>query len=184
VLLRADSAYSGHAVVGAALKSGAEVSITVRLDKKVEAAIAAIDPEGWTRTAYPRAVFDEPSGHWISVAEVAEIDFTAFTSKKKLDQVPGRLVVRRIPDLNTAPGQGTLFEQWRYHTFFTTTTREVADTVTVDKVHRGHAARSGLLGQPTPQPSHPETTFHHDPAHRWIRAFAIACRQKAIVVGV
>ena len=139
VLMRADSAYYGHAVVGAALKAGAEVSVTVRMDKKVTAAIARIDPETWTTIAYPRAVFDEPTGQWISMAQVAEIEFTAFTSKKKANQVTGRLVVRRIPDLNTAPGQGTLFEQWRHHAFFTTTPFEVADTVTADKVHRGHA---------------------------------------------
>ena len=139
VLLRADSAYYGHAVVGAAVKAGAEVSVTVRLDKKVKAAIADIDPGAWRTIAYPRAVFDEPTGQWVSVAEIAEIGFTAFTSKKKADQVTGRLVVRRIPDLNTQPGQGTLFEQWRHHAFFTTTPVEVADTISADKVHRAHA---------------------------------------------
>jgi hypothetical protein len=140
-LLRADSAFYGHAVVGAAVKAGAEVSVTVRLDKKVKAAIAAIPDDAWTTIAYPNAVFDEPTGRWISRAEVAEIEFVAFTSKKKADQVPGRLVVRRIPDL--APksdcGQASLFNVWRHHAFFTTTPREVADTVAVDQVHRGHA---------------------------------------------
>jgi hypothetical protein len=139
MLMRADSAYYGHAVVGAAVKAGAEVSVTVRLDAKVKAAIAAISEDAWTTIAYPNAVYDEATGRWISVAEVAEIDFTAFTSQKQADQVPGRLVVRRIPDLNAQPGQGTLFEQWRHHAFFTTTPREVADTVAVDKTHRGHA---------------------------------------------
>jgi hypothetical protein len=139
VLLRADSAYYGHAVVGAAVRAGAEVSVTVRLDKKVKAAIAAIDHDAWTAIAYLHAVFDELTGQWISRAEVAEIEFTAFTSKKKADQVTGRLVVRRIPDLNAQPGQGTLFELWRYHAFFTTTPREVADSVAADKTHRAHA---------------------------------------------
>jgi hypothetical protein len=138
-LLRADSAFYGHPVVGAAVKAGAEVSVTVRLDKKVKAAIAAIGDEAWSTIEYTDAVFDEPTGRWISKAEVAEIDFVAFTSKKKADQVPGRLVVRRIPDLNAQPGQGTLFEQWRHHAFFTTTARAVADTVAADKIHRGHA---------------------------------------------
>jgi hypothetical protein len=140
-LMRADSAFYGHAVVGAAVRAGAEVSVTVRLDKKVKAAIAAIGEDAWTTIAYPKAVFDEQTGRWISRAEVAEIDFVAFTSKKKADQVPGRLVVRRIPD--PAPksdkSQQTLFDVWRHHAFFTTTPREVADTVAVDKVHRGHA---------------------------------------------
>ena len=50
-------------------------------------------------------------------------------------------MVRRIPDLNPAvkDGQETLFDTWRFHAFFTTTDPAVADTVAVDKTHRGHA---------------------------------------------
>ena len=48
----------------------------------------------------------------------------------------GRLVVRRIPDLNAPDGQGTLFELWRFHAFFTTSG---LDTVTADATHRAHA---------------------------------------------
>ena len=44
VLVRADSAYYGHAVIGAAVKTGAEVSVTVRLDPRVKAATAAVTP--------------------------------------------------------------------------------------------------------------------------------------------
>jgi hypothetical protein len=144
VLLRADSAFYGHAVVGAAVKTGAEVSVTVRLDqldKKVKAEIAAIPDDAWTTIAYPNAVFDEQTGQWISRAEVAEIDFTAFTSKPNAAQVPGRLVVRRIPDLapKAEAAQASLFDLYRHHAFFTTTPREVADTVAADKTHRGHA---------------------------------------------
>jgi hypothetical protein len=97
---------------------------------------------GWspTRTTikYPKAVFDEPSGRWISRADVAEIPFTAFISKRKSEQVPGRLVVRRIPDLNpkAVAEQPTLFDTWRFHAFVTTSG---LDTVTADKTHRGHA---------------------------------------------
>ena len=55
--------------------------------------------------------------------------------------MPGRLVVRRIPDLNPGrkDGQETLFDTWRFHAFFTTTDHQVADTVAADKTHRGHA---------------------------------------------
>ena len=131
-------------MIGAAVKTGAEVSVTIRLDPKVKAAIAAIaaiDEDAWTTIAYPNAVFDEPTGRWISRAEVAEIDFVAFTSKKRADQVPGRLVVRRIPDLapKTDKSQARMFQVWRHHAFFTTTPVEVADTVAADKIHRGHA---------------------------------------------
>jgi hypothetical protein len=57
--------------------------------------------------------------------------------------VPGRLVVRRIPDLHAdkkrAAGQATLFDIWRFHAFFTTAPADVLDTVAADKTHRGHA---------------------------------------------
>jgi len=141
MLVRMDSAFYGHAVVNAALRAGADVSVTVRLDKRVKAAIATIADDAWQTINYTDAIFDEDSGRWISRAEVAEIPFTAFTSKKKADHVPGRLVVRRIPDLNpkAASGQATLFDTWRFHAFFTTRDPDVADTVSADKTHRGHA---------------------------------------------
>lgn len=137
-LVRMDSAFYGHPSVAAALRGGAEVSVTVRLDPKVKAAIADIDEDAWIPIEYTGAIYDEPSGQWISRAEVAEIDFTAFSSRKASQQVSGRLVVRRIPDLNptSADGQATLFDTWRFHAFFTTTD---LDTVTADKTHRGHA---------------------------------------------
>ena len=140
-LVRADSAFYSHAAVGAALRAGADVSVTVRMDPKVKAAIATIDDDAWTTIEYTDAVFDEPTSTWVSRAEVAEIGFTAFTSKKKAEQVTGRLVVRRIPDLNpnAKNGQETLFDTWRFHAFFTTTDPDVADTVAADKTHRGHA---------------------------------------------
>jgi hypothetical protein len=143
VLLRADSAYYGHAVIAAAVKTGAEVSVTVRLDARVKAAISSIAEDAWTTIEYPHAVFDEACGTWISSTQVAEVPYVAFTSKKKSEQVIGRLVVRRIPDANAEKkkraGQDGLFEVWRYHAFFTTTPAGVAGTVTADKVHRAHA---------------------------------------------
>lgn len=136
-LLRADSAFYGHRSVAAAIRGGADVSITVRLDSKVKAAIAAIDEQSWIPIEYTDAVYDETSRQWISRAEVAEIGFTAFSSRKAAEQIPGRLVVRRIPDLNhDDDGQQSLFDTWRFHAFFTTTD---LDTVTADKTHRGHA---------------------------------------------
>ena len=141
VLVRADSAFYGHPMVAAAMRAGADVSVTVRMDPKVKAAISAIGEDAWTPIEYTDAVFDEQTQTWISRAEVAETPFTAFTSKKKTEQVGGRLVVRRIPDLNPAGknGQATLFDTWRFHAFFTTTDHDVTDTVAADKTHRGHA---------------------------------------------
>jgi hypothetical protein len=142
-LVRADSAFYGRGLVLAAVRAGADVSVTVRQDKRVKAAIAAIDADAWTTIQYTDAVYDEHTGRWISRAEVAEIPFTAFASRKKAERVPGRLVVRRIPDLNTdknkTAGQETLFDTWRFHAFFTTVPAEAMETVTADKTHRGHA---------------------------------------------
>ena len=141
VLLRGDSAYYGHAVVGAAIRAGADVSITLRQDKRVKTAIASIAADAWTPIAYTDAIYDDQTGQWVSRAEVAEIPFTAFVSKKKADQVSGRLVVRRIPDLNpkAATGQASLFDTWRFHAFFTTSDPDLLDAVAADKTHRGHA---------------------------------------------
>lgn len=140
-LVRADSAFYGAEVVNAVLRGGADISVTVRMDKRVKAAIATIGADAWTPIEYTDAVFDEAASTWVSSAEVAEIPFTAFTSKKKAEQVTARLVVRRIPDLNSSTnhGQETLFDTWRFHAFFTTTDPAVADTVSADKTHRGHA---------------------------------------------
>jgi hypothetical protein len=138
-LVRADSAFYGRGLVLAAVRAGADVSVTVRLDAQVKAAITAIGEDAWETIEYPDAVFDQTTCGWISRAEVAEIAFTAFASKPKAQQVPGRLVVRRIPDLNATPAQDTLFDTWRFHAFFTTTNPGVLDTVAADKTHRHHA---------------------------------------------
>jgi hypothetical protein len=141
VLLRADSAFYSHALVTAARQVGAEVSITVRMDAAVKRAIAGIAADAWTTIKYTDAIYDETTGTWISKAQVAEIPFTAFTSKKKAEQVGGRLIVRRIPELNpkTSQGQETLFDTWRFHAFFTTTAPADLDTVAADQTHRRHA---------------------------------------------
>lgn len=140
VLVRADSAFYGHATIGTARKAGADVSVTVRMDPAVKTAIAAIPADAWTTIEYPNAVLDEATGKWISRAEVAEVPFTAFRSRKQAERVPGRLIVRRIPDLNSRQvEQPTLFDTWRHHAFFTTADPGQVDTVTADKTHRAHA---------------------------------------------
>jgi Transposase DDE domain group 1 len=135
VLMRADSAFYGADTVAAAVTAGAQVSVTVRQDARVKAAISGIPDEAWIPIAYREAVYDEVSGRWISRAELAEVPFTAFASRPARHRVPGRLVVRRIPELNP-DGQDGLFDLWRFHAFFTTTG---LDTVTADQTHRGHA---------------------------------------------
>ncbi len=115
----------------------------MRLDPAVKKAIDAIDADAWTTITYPHPILDQATGTWISRAEVAETTYTAFSSKKKAKRVTGRLIVRRIPDANAArdqaAGQGTLFDLWRFHAFFTTTPTDLLDTVAADKTHRHHA---------------------------------------------
>ncbi|QNK53523.1 IS1380 family transposase [Dermacoccus sp. PAMC28757] len=143
VLVRMDSAFYGRGPVHAALAGGAEVSVTVRMNTPIKAAIATIEEGAWTTIEYPDATFDENSGEWTSRAEVAEVPFTAFAGRKKADAVAGRLVVGRIPDINAearkAVGQDSLFNTWRFHAFFTTADPHVLDTVAADATHRHHA---------------------------------------------
>ena len=108
------------------------------MDPAVKRAIATIGTDQWTTINYTDAIRDEESGAWISSAEVAEVTFTAFSSRKKSERVEGRLVVRRVPELNQKAGEGqpTLFDTHRFHAFFTTSD---LDTVTADQTHRQHA---------------------------------------------
>jgi hypothetical protein len=140
VILRADSAYYNGDVVAAARRGGARFSITARKDRAVTAAIAAIPDGGWRTIRYPKAVFDEELGQWISDAEVAEIGFTAFASRGKTGRVTARLIVRRVRDANPnhviANEQGELFPVWRYHAVFTDSPLSL---LTAEADHRRHA---------------------------------------------
>ena len=140
VVLRADSAYYGAQVVAAARRGGAHFSITARKDRAVTAAISSIRGDGWIKIRYPKAVFDEQLGQWISDAEVAETPFTAFASKGAAGQVAARLIVRRIRDANpnhvVANEQGELFPVWRYHAVFTDSPLPM---LTAEADHRRHA---------------------------------------------
>jgi len=140
-LLRADSAFYGHPTLGAAVRAGADVSVTTGLSSVIRTAIATIGEDAWTPIEYTNAVYDEEQGVWISRAEVAEIPFTAFAAQKKTHRIPGRLVVRRIPDLRPKKDQvqGQLFDVWRFHAFFTTTAPADLGTVAADATHRQHA---------------------------------------------
>ena len=141
MLCRFDSAYYGHAAVSAALTGGAEVSVTVRMGPAVKRAITGIPETARKTIEYIDAVFGETTNTGVSKAEVAETVFTAFSSRKKGEQITGRLVVRRIPELNpkATDRQPTLFETHRHHAFFTTVNAAGLNTVGADKTHRKHA---------------------------------------------
>src|SRR5438132_9422614 len=92
---------------------------------------------GSARPTYPRAIWDEDQGRLISDAEVAEVPYTAFASKKG-KAITARLIVRRVKDLNrkAAGGQDELFTIWRYHALFTDSPFEM---IQAEAHHRDHA---------------------------------------------
>lgn len=69
MLCRFDSAYYGHGPVSAALKAGAQVSVTVRMDPAVKRAIATIPETAWETIHYTDAILDEATGVLVSSAE-------------------------------------------------------------------------------------------------------------------
>ncbi len=140
VVLRADSAYYGADVIAAARRHRTHFSITARKDRAVTAAIASISEDAWTKIRYPHAVFDDQLQQWVSDAEVAEIEFTAFASRGKARQVPARLIVRRVRDANPehvhVNAQGELFRVWRHHAIFTDSPLPM---LAAEADHRRHA---------------------------------------------
>jgi hypothetical protein len=139
VLARADSAFYCHDVIAAARRGGAHFSITARMNPAVKKAIAAIADDAWTAIRYPQAVWDDEGQCWISDAEVAEMSFTAFTSRRKADHITARLIVRRVKRLNSGSvpaGQGELFTAWRYHAVFTDSPEPM---LAAEQTHRQHA---------------------------------------------
>ena len=80
---------------------------------------------------------------WVSDAQVAEVPYTAFTSKKG-QAITARLIVRRVRDLNkqAAAGQDELFPAWRYHAVFTDSPFEL---IQAEAQHRDHADRGAGL---------------------------------------
>ena len=104
IVLRADSAYYTHDVVAAARRAGARFSITARASPAVSRAIERIDQDAWTAISYPHAVWDEQAQCLVSDAEIAEVPFTAFTSRRKADHISARLLVRRV-NASTPPAR-------------------------------------------------------------------------------
>jgi hypothetical protein len=148
ILTRADSAYYGHAFVGAALRAGAWFSVTTRANPQVNKAIASIAEDAWTSIQYPHAVFEETEQRWISDAQVAEVPFTAFTSRRKHEHVDCRLVVRRVKRLQPLAGDGTeqgeLFATYRHHAFITNSTLGLIEA---DERHRDHAVVEQVIAE-------------------------------------
>jgi hypothetical protein len=149
VVLRADSAFYSHDVIATARRAKVRFSITARMNPAVRKAITQIPDDTWTPIKYPNAVWDEDEQRLVSDAEIAEIEFTAFTSRRKGEQITGRLIVRRVKRLNPSskPKAGNadkgltveqqeLFATYRYHAVFSDSPLVL---VQAEKSHREHA---------------------------------------------
>ena len=136
--VRADSAFYSKAVLHTAVAldtlrlpstsgspSPSGRTSTVRQDKRIRAAIEAIDEQAW-----------QPIPYWLSSpevsgADVAETTYIAFTGKHAL---PVRLIVRRV---RPTPGsQLALFTTWSYHAFVTDRPGQMLE---LEADHRRHA---------------------------------------------
>jgi hypothetical protein len=150
IIVRLDSAYYNAAVIGAVRGQRARFSVTAPMNASIRAAIAAIGEDAWTPIRYPRAIWDDQLDAWVSDAEVAEIEYTAFASKKG-QAVTARLIVRRVRDLNkkAAGGQDELFPVWRYHAVFTDSPFVL---VQAEGQHRDHAVVEQVFADVTSGP--------------------------------
>lgn len=148
ILCRADSAYYGWALVGAAIRKKAWFSVTARMTKTVTAAIASIDEDAWVAIKYPHAIWEEAEQRWVSDAEVAEVPFVAFTGRRKAEHVTCRLIVRRVKRLQRLASDGTeqgeLFATYRHHGFITNSGFAMVEA---DQRHRDHAIVEQVIAE-------------------------------------
>jgi hypothetical protein len=124
MILRADSAFYSHDVIAAARRAKVRFWITARMSSAVTTAISGINQAAWPPISYPNTVWDDDEQRLISDAQIAEIDYTACTSRRTADHIEGRLIVRRVTRLNpntkapTGTGdagqQQELFTAYRY----------------------------------------------------------------------
>ena len=172
IVARADSGFYCAAFAGACRRAGAYFSVTARMDPAVKAAIASIPEDAWTAIKYPRAIWDDQLRAWVSDAQVAEVPYTAFASKKG-QAVTARLIVRRVRDLNrkAAGGQGELFPVWRYHPVFTDSPFTMLQA---EEQHRDHAVVEQVFADWTDGPmAHlPSGSFAANAA--WLTCAAIS----------
>jgi hypothetical protein len=166
LVLQADSAYYGHDFIAAALRQGACFSITARPDKAVREAISTISNDAWTTITYTDAIFDEDSQRWISDADVAEIDYTAFTSKPKTKHIKAKLIVHGVKDMNP-DNQSELFTAYRYHAVFTNSPLPM---LAAEKAHRAHAIVEQIIADLNNGPlAHPPS------GHVWANSAWLVC---------
>jgi hypothetical protein len=129
--VRGDSAFGTKKVITTCVAEAAEFSLSVSRNKRITAAIEAIDEAAYTPVHYPGAVTDPDTGTLISDAEVAETPYTLRLGRGPTLTV--RLIVRRVKD---ARYPDALFPVWRYHPFVTNSELPTAEA---DITHRRHA---------------------------------------------
>jgi hypothetical protein len=121
ITVRADSAFYSKAFLWACRDHDVRFSVTVRMNKSVRKAIDAIPDDAWTPIDYPLA----------GGADVAEVGYTAFSGRHKIDV---RLIVRRV---RPAPGsQLALDVVFDYHALVCD---RDGSTLTLEADHRAHA---------------------------------------------
>ncbi|WP_461479808.1 IS1380 family transposase [Mycobacterium sp. HUMS_1102779] len=131
IMVRGDSAFGTKKVITTCVAQGAEFSLSISRNKRINAAIAAIDEAAYTPVHYPGAVTDPDTGTLISDAQVAETPYTVRLGSGRTLTV--RLVVRRVKD---ARYPDALFPVWRHHPFVTNSELPITEA---DITHRGHA---------------------------------------------
>ena len=131
IMVRGDSMFGTKKVITTCVVEDAEFSLSVSRNKRISAAIEAIDEAAYTPVHYPGAVKDPDTGQLISDAQVAETPYTLRLGQHRVLTV--RLVVRRVKD---ARYPDALFPVWRYHPFVT---NSELPTAQADITHRRHA---------------------------------------------
>ena len=165
-VLRVDSAFYRRDVIAACRRHRSRFSVTARQDPAVRKAIAGIDEQAWTPIKYTHAVWDDQSQAWVSDAEVAEIPYTAFASRRVADRVTARLIVRRVPDANPAH-QSELFTVYRYHAVFTDSPLPMLEA---EKAHRAHAIIEQVIADLKNGP-----LAHLPSGHFWANSAWLVC---------
>jgi Transposase DDE domain group 1 len=119
--VRADSAFYSKAFLWACRDADVRFSVTVRMNRSVRAAVEAVPDDAWT-----------PIPYWLDGgADVAEVPYTCFSGRRKVD---ARLIVRRV---RPTPGsQLALDVVFDYHALVTD--RDGA-TLELEADHRAHA---------------------------------------------
>ena len=128
--------------------------------------ISTIGADAWTAIQYTDAIFDEQQQRWISDAQVAEIDDTAFTSRPKAQHVRARLIVRRVKDMNPN-NQSELFTAYRHHAVFTDSPLPMLEA---EKAHRAHAIVEQVIADLKNGP-----LAHLPSGHFWANSAWLVC---------